>query len=109
MSANEAQSKLVEAVQRWVSSEAMEPHAHYDAELELCDEMILEAARELVAAQEGAVPMWRVTTHLGGPNVAFDTVFRSEVDALADFAAEFVREHQPQLFKGTIEWQRTEP
>lgn len=44
--------KLTQAVLRKLMSEMDEPNANYAAELEYCDDMILEAARELIAHAE---------------------------------------------------------
>lgn len=45
---NTARDKLIKAVLRRVSSERDEPNAHYADELDYCDDMILQAAYELV-------------------------------------------------------------
>ncbi len=52
MSIDAARAKLTRACLRRLASEYDDPHAHYDDELEYCDDMILEAAKELVAAHE---------------------------------------------------------
>lgn len=41
--------RLIEACVRWHTSEQDEPNAYYAAELEYCEDMILEAAQALVA------------------------------------------------------------
>lgn len=38
---------------RRLSSERDEPNAHFDDELEYCDDLLVEAARELVEAVDG--------------------------------------------------------
>lgn len=49
MDSERAWMRLRKAVLRYVASEMDEPHAHYDAELEYCQDMVLQAARDLIA------------------------------------------------------------
>jgi hypothetical protein len=49
-----AREKIIGAVLRRLTGERQEPHAHWSAELEYSDDLIFEAARELVAAADGA-------------------------------------------------------
>lgn len=48
----EARARLCELADRWRESEASDPHAWYDAELEYVDDMLVETARALVAFAE---------------------------------------------------------
>jgi hypothetical protein len=45
-----AMNDLKRAVLRWVMSEMDDPHSSYDAELEYCHDMIVDAAKRLAAA-----------------------------------------------------------
>jgi hypothetical protein len=48
----DARIKLAKVVLRYLSSEMDEPNAHYDDELDLCNDMTEEAAKEFVQAME---------------------------------------------------------
>jgi hypothetical protein len=50
MDYDQIRDRLVEVCVRYSHSAEAEPHSSYDAELEYCDDMILEQARLLVAA-----------------------------------------------------------
>jgi hypothetical protein len=54
----EARERVIDAVLRLVSSERAGPSSSYEAEIELCHDMIEEAARALVAAAEEP-PEWQ--------------------------------------------------
>lgn len=63
MNVAKARNQLVKAVLRYVSSELDEPHAHYDAELELCEDMIFRAAKELINARGEHDALSRLAPH----------------------------------------------
>lgn len=47
---SEIRADIVSVARRYAESEAMEPHAHYDDELEYCEDMLDEFAAELTKA-----------------------------------------------------------
>lgn len=49
---SEIRADIVSVARRYAESEAMEPHAHYDDELEYCDDILDEFAAELTKTNQ---------------------------------------------------------
>lgn len=49
---SEIRADIISVAKRYAESEAMEPHAHYDDELEYCEDMLDEFAAELTKANQ---------------------------------------------------------